>query len=66
MRKADKKKLYSLLDELKTLITKTKLLNKKDIYIILNELTVLRLGVEEPAKGFSWEEDFSWKEKKSK
>ena len=50
VRKADKERFYACVDEIKHIINNNKILSKKDIYTIINELTVLKLGVEELEK----------------
>lgn len=52
MRKADREEFYRLIDEMKYLIDTNKILSKKDVHFIINELITLKLRVKEKNKAF--------------
>lgn len=50
MKREDKVRLYGLLDEMKDIIASTKTMNRKDVYLMCNELVILKLQLEEKSK----------------
>lgn len=52
MKKADKERFYTLLDEMKYIMARNNLMSQKDICKIINELIVLKLLLEEKNKAF--------------
>ena len=56
MKKADRERLFALVDEMREIIYSYKILNKQDVYTLVNELITLKLAVRALEKGVSWEE----------
>ena len=54
MKKADRERLFALVDEMREIIYSYKILNKKDVYTLVNELITLKLAVRALEKGVSW------------
>ena len=53
MKSADKVRLYGLLDEMKEVLANAKTLNKKDVYMMCNELIIMKLQLEEKSKALN-------------